>query len=54
MRPQRITVLYNRDYDASGAVVSRRTSPFAQTFAMRQATGGRWLNVSVLPLGEGS
>ena len=41
-------------YDASGAVLSRQTSPFAQTFAIRQATGGRWLNVSVLPLGEGS
>jgi hypothetical protein len=41
-------------YDASGGVLSRQTSPFAQTFAMRQATGGRWLNVAVLPLGAGS
>ncbi len=39
-------------YDASGAVVSRATSPFAQTFAMRQATGARWLNVAALPLGD--
>jgi hypothetical protein len=41
-------------YDAGGAVVSRQTSPFAHTFAMRQATGGRWLNVAVLPRGVGS
>ena len=27
----------------------RTTSPFATTFAVRQATGGRWLNVGVLP-----
>jgi len=41
-------------HDAAGAVVSRQTSPFAHTFAIRQATGGRWLNVAVLPLGAGS
>jgi hypothetical protein len=40
-------------YDALGAVVSRQTSPFAQTFAMRQATGARWLNVAALPLDGG-
>jgi len=44
--------LTEETHDASGAVVSRQTSPFAQTFAIRQATGGRWLNVSVLPLGD--
>jgi hypothetical protein len=36
-------------YDASGALVSRQTSPLSVTFAMRRATGGRWLNVAVLP-----
>jgi hypothetical protein len=40
-------------YDAGGAVQGRRTSPFALTFALRQATGGRWLNVAVLPPGSG-
>jgi hypothetical protein len=36
-------------YDASGALQARRTSRFALTFAVRQATGARWLNVAVLP-----
>ena len=36
-------------YDANGAVVDRRTSPFTQTFALRQPTGDRWLIVAVLP-----
>ena len=38
-------------YDASGQLQSRVSSPFAKTFALRRATGGRWLNVAVLPLG---
>jgi len=38
-------------YDASGALLEREASPFALTFAMRQATGARWLNVAVLPEG---
>lgn len=38
-------------YDASGALVSKQTSPFSLTFAVRRATGGRWLNVAVLPDG---
>jgi len=41
-------------YDSAGNVVSRQSSPFAQTFAIRRATGGRWLNVAVLPPGTGS
>jgi Na+-translocating ferredoxin:NAD+ oxidoreductase RnfD subunit len=41
-------------YDARGALQARKTSPFALTFAVRRATGGRWLNVAVLPLGAGS
>ena len=33
-------------YDAGGALLSTRaTAPFEQTFAMRRATGDRWLNV---------
>jgi hypothetical protein len=35
--------------DASGAVVSSTTKPFANVFALRRATGGRWLLVAVLP-----
>jgi hypothetical protein len=38
-------------YDASGSLTSRVSSPFAQTFALRQVAGGRWLNVAVLPAG---
>jgi Na+-translocating ferredoxin:NAD+ oxidoreductase RnfD subunit len=36
-------------YDATGALLSRVTAPFAQVFAVRQATGDRWLNVAVFP-----
>ena len=39
-------------YDASGALLSRREAPFAQTFALRRALGDRWLNVGVLPFGS--
>jgi len=35
-------------YDASGALQARQSSPFTLTFAVRRATGGRWLNVAVL------
>ena len=41
-------------YDASGALQSSQTSRFSVTFAVRRATGGRWLNVAVLPPGTGS
>lgn len=40
-------------YDASGALLNRQTSRFALTFAVRRATGERWLNVAVLPLSGG-
>ncbi len=40
-------------YDATGARVSSTTAPFALTFAMRRATGARWLNVAVLPVKPG-
>jgi hypothetical protein len=36
-------------YDAAGVLQSQQTSPFALTFALRRATGARWLNVAVLP-----
>jgi Na+-translocating ferredoxin:NAD+ oxidoreductase RnfD subunit len=35
--------------DAGGAVIGRESSPFHLTFAMRRATGDRWMNVAVLP-----
>jgi Na+-translocating ferredoxin:NAD+ oxidoreductase RnfD subunit len=38
-------------YDAAGHVRSRESSPFATTFVLRRATGGRWLNVAELPPG---
>ena len=40
-------------YDTSGALLSRTTSPFAKMFVIRRATGGRWLNVAVLPPKDG-
>ena len=39
-------------YDAAGDLQARASSPFAKTFVVRQATGGRWLNVAVLPLDD--
>jgi hypothetical protein len=41
-------------YDANGSLKDRRTSPFELTFAVRRATGARWLNVAVLPPSGGS
>jgi len=35
-------------YDAAGDLQGRVSSPFVATFVLRQATGGRWLNVDVL------
>ncbi len=46
--------LTEETYDAAGALQASRTSPFSVTFAVRRATGGRWLNVAVLPPGTGS
>jgi hypothetical protein len=40
-------------YDAAGRLRARASSPFAKTFALRRATGGRWLNIAVLPPGAG-
>ncbi len=41
-------------YDSDGHLQTRASSPFATTFALRQVTGGRWLNVGVLPPGAGT
>ncbi len=41
-------------YDSAGHVTSSTSSPFATTFVLRRATGGRWLNVDELPLVAGS
>jgi Na+-translocating ferredoxin:NAD+ oxidoreductase RnfD subunit len=38
-------------YDADGQLQGRETSPFAEMFVLRRATGARWLNVAVLPPG---
>jgi Na+-translocating ferredoxin:NAD+ oxidoreductase RnfD subunit len=35
--------------DDEGAVIGRESAPFDLTFAMRRATGERWMNVAVLP-----
>jgi hypothetical protein len=44
--------LTQETYDASGTLTSRTTSPFARTFVIRRATGGRWLNVADLAPGS--
>ena len=41
-------------HDLAGNLVSSQSASFAQTFAIRRATGARWLNVAVLPSGTGS
>ena len=41
-------------YDTAGTLINRTESPFEETFAMRRATGDRWLNVAVLPSGAES
>jgi len=41
-------------YDASGALVDQQTAPFERTFAVRRPTGGRWMDVAVLPAGAGA
>jgi len=41
-------------YDDAGHVRARQSAPFAKTFVVRRATGGRWLNVALLPYGAGT
>ncbi len=38
-------------YAANGSLQGQTTAPFDLTFAVRRATGSRWLNVAVLPSG---
>ena len=40
-------------FDAGGALLSTESAPFEQTFALRRATGDRWLNVAVRPPAAG-
>jgi hypothetical protein len=47
------TVTQDR-FAADGTLEDSRTSAFDQTFAMRQATGDRWMLVAVLPPTDGS
>ena len=41
-------------YDDGGHVRAKESAPFATTFVVRRATGGRWLNVAKLPYGAGT
>ena len=41
-------------YDANGRLVSSEEVPFSNTFAVRRATGERWLTIGVLPIGAAS
>jgi hypothetical protein len=40
-------------FDADGHLQERHSAPFATMFALRRATGARWLNVARLPLDVG-
>jgi Na+-translocating ferredoxin:NAD+ oxidoreductase RnfD subunit len=46
-------VVTRQTYDAAGRLIDQQATPFAQTFAVRRATGDRWLIVAALPLGPG-
>ena len=41
-------------YDLAGKLISEQTVPFRQTFALRRATGARWLTVAALRYGANS
>jgi hypothetical protein len=41
--------LTEETYDGAGTLVTSSERPFHATFAVRRATGARWLNVAVLP-----
>jgi hypothetical protein len=43
----------SESYDGAGHLRDRVSAPFRKTFVLRRATGVRWLNVAVLPLGTG-
>jgi hypothetical protein len=42
--------LTTETFRSDGDLVSRSSSPFAKSFVLGRPTGGRWLNVAVLPL----
>jgi Na+-translocating ferredoxin:NAD+ oxidoreductase RnfD subunit len=46
-------VVVRETYTASGLLIDSVAEPFAATFAMRRATGDRWLTIAVLPPGSG-
>jgi len=43
--------LVRETYDGAGVLQSQQSSEFSLTFAVRRATGARWLIVAVLPTG---
>jgi hypothetical protein len=45
--------LVEETYDAAGSRTGQTSGPFDLTFAVRRATGDRWLNVGVLPAPPG-
>jgi Na+-translocating ferredoxin:NAD+ oxidoreductase RnfD subunit len=45
--------LVGETYDAAGSRTGQTSGPFNLTFAVRRATGDRWLNVGVLPAPPG-
>jgi hypothetical protein len=40
-------------YNAAGVLEGQHSAPFAMTFVMSRPTGGRWLNVAILPSAGG-
>jgi hypothetical protein len=42
--------MLRKTYDANGALASTEELAFSKTFALRRATGDRWLTIGVLPL----
>lgn len=47
-------IVTEETYDRTGALTASQSSTFDLTFAMRRATGARWLLVGVLPVSGGS
>lgn len=47
-------VLVRETYSAAARLLGRESAPFAATFALRRATGDRWLTIGVLPPGAGA
>ncbi len=47
-------LVVHETYDRSGTLLAAESEPYAQTFAVRRATGDRWLTIGVLPAGAGA